>query len=95
MNLKRFKFVVGSGRVNYPSGTAGWFMAEYISHALVKMPGNRVGPYSNGYVKRFDTDMLWDISIGRMVKFYRVSPPCTPHRSMQTQLTDVLRQGES
>ena len=56
--LKRFNFCIGFGRVNHPSCSQGWFMAEYISHALVEVPGSRVGPYSNGYQKTFDTDRV-------------------------------------
>ena len=79
--LKRFNFCIGFGRVNYPSCSEGWFMAEYISHALVEVPGGRVGPYSNGYQKTFDTDRVWEISMGRIVKFHRADP--APHRITQ------------
>ena len=91
--LKRFNFCIGFGRVNYPSCSEGWFMAEYMSHALVEVPGGRVGPYSNGYQKTFDTDRVWEISMGRIVKFHRADPAL--HRITQKPASEGAKSKRS
>ena len=63
-------------------------VAEYLSHALREVPpGSRVGPYSNGYQKTFDTDRVWEISMSRIVTFHNADP--APHRIMQKQASEA------
>ena len=71
--------------------TSRSFTAEYVSHSIIVDRHMTVGPYSNGYSRKFSGD-VWVVQVGKVVEETELQPS-GPRRSARkpkhTPLTDT------
>ena len=79
--LRRFRYVMVYGGVRFFDKNAPWCMYDYVGHEILSsVSGGKVGPYSNGYEKKF-SGRVWCIQIGVVVRRGNIYPHCVQEAS--------------